>query len=394
MSQKRYNKPQKGTTEWHIPLNENFDRLDRDVPVVDTESNLEAHAPSQGKLFFATDTGRRFLGDGDQWVNFPYPTETSSPSETEPDEPEEPAADVVVRNGDGGVLAVRDGETFASGSADEVFDRVAESLASGEHVRVEAGEYVVHTPTILKDVDNVVWESAGTVRLDDRGTKCNQMFMFDNVNDSVVRGGTYDFDMHNNVDDGKPGTQTVLQPRHLSGLEIDDVTLLNGRNALILGGMVENVEIRHSTLRGSDERGIYFNGSSNVEVHHCEITDVPSGCLRFRGGATNWYSHDNTLVTTPGRFGPVYVAGGTFDGFHVRNDDATVNGDGTIFWDRFIGQDDGIAGLTIEDSHFAAGDPPRDLLRLRADDNPGTEVPWHQIVVRNNTYDGVSENTN
>ena len=61
------NTPAKGATDWHIPLNDNFERLDTDVEVRDRESNRGDYTPKAGAKFFATDTGATFVGDGGTW---------------------------------------------------------------------------------------------------------------------------------------------------------------------------------------------------------------------------------------------------------------------------------------------------------------------------------------
>jgi hypothetical protein len=67
MSNHRYNTPTEGTLDWHIPLNENFEQLDRDVEIRDTESNRSNYTPAIGAKFFATDSGATYTGDGDSW---------------------------------------------------------------------------------------------------------------------------------------------------------------------------------------------------------------------------------------------------------------------------------------------------------------------------------------
>ena len=68
-----YNKPEKGTTDWHVPLNENFDRIDADVEVRDEAANIEEYEPRPGAKFLALDTGTRYRGTGDQWEPLPAP---------------------------------------------------------------------------------------------------------------------------------------------------------------------------------------------------------------------------------------------------------------------------------------------------------------------------------
>lgn len=62
-----YKTPAKGTTDWHTPLNENFQALDNQVEIRDVESNLSSYEPKATAKYFATDTSTVFVGDGQQW---------------------------------------------------------------------------------------------------------------------------------------------------------------------------------------------------------------------------------------------------------------------------------------------------------------------------------------
>ncbi|QLG28083.1 hypothetical protein HUG10_11190 [Halorarum halophilum] len=62
-----YETPSEGTTDWHVPLNANFERMDTDVELRDVESKLGDYVPKPGAKFLATDTENVFLGDGEQW---------------------------------------------------------------------------------------------------------------------------------------------------------------------------------------------------------------------------------------------------------------------------------------------------------------------------------------
>lgn len=64
----RYNVPDPGTTDWHLPLNENWERLANDVEVRAPEADLEEWPPNAGAGFFATDTETLYIGDGEQWT--------------------------------------------------------------------------------------------------------------------------------------------------------------------------------------------------------------------------------------------------------------------------------------------------------------------------------------
>lgn len=63
----RYNTPSPGATDWHQPLNNNFEQLNIDVEIRDTEESLNDYTPKDGAMFRATDTGTVYLGNGSDW---------------------------------------------------------------------------------------------------------------------------------------------------------------------------------------------------------------------------------------------------------------------------------------------------------------------------------------
>jgi len=66
--QDRYSTPPKGATDWHAPLNNNFETLDRDVPIRGSEDDLSQYDPVEGAQFTACDTGNVFVGNGSEWI--------------------------------------------------------------------------------------------------------------------------------------------------------------------------------------------------------------------------------------------------------------------------------------------------------------------------------------
>lgn len=78
-----YNKPRKGASDWHKPLNENFESIDADVEIrAPEEEILDNGTPKSGAKALATDTRAIFFGDGSQWVRFgvlPTADELGSP---------------------------------------------------------------------------------------------------------------------------------------------------------------------------------------------------------------------------------------------------------------------------------------------------------------------------
>jgi hypothetical protein len=69
-----YNKPSEGASDWHIPLNDNFEQLDSDVEIRDTKENRTDYDPKDGAKFLATDTGARYVGNRDSWEKLPVNT--------------------------------------------------------------------------------------------------------------------------------------------------------------------------------------------------------------------------------------------------------------------------------------------------------------------------------
>lgn len=59
--------PKQGAQNWHVPINENFQKLDTDVEIRDSDSNRGNYQPRDGAKFLATDTGRVYLGNGSKW---------------------------------------------------------------------------------------------------------------------------------------------------------------------------------------------------------------------------------------------------------------------------------------------------------------------------------------
>ena len=62
-----YHTPRKGAANWHVPLNENFRRLDTDVEIRDADENRDQYRPKPNAKFLATDTGRIYVGTGEGW---------------------------------------------------------------------------------------------------------------------------------------------------------------------------------------------------------------------------------------------------------------------------------------------------------------------------------------
>ena len=64
-----YNTPEKGTENWHGPLNENFENLEVDVELRDEGSpGSNSYEPADGAKYLDTATGLVYLADGNTWT--------------------------------------------------------------------------------------------------------------------------------------------------------------------------------------------------------------------------------------------------------------------------------------------------------------------------------------
>lgn len=62
-----YQIPEKGENDWHIPLNDNFDAIDTDIPIADADGAKSEYKPIDRSLYIAIDTATLYVGDGTQW---------------------------------------------------------------------------------------------------------------------------------------------------------------------------------------------------------------------------------------------------------------------------------------------------------------------------------------
>lgn len=105
---KRYSTPEQGTLDWHVPLNENFTKLDRDVEIRDSDSNRDGYDPADGAKFLATDTGDVYIGDGSQWTQIGTVAPADTSDSTSSSSGEVSDGSVVAAPGD--VQAIMDSE--------------------------------------------------------------------------------------------------------------------------------------------------------------------------------------------------------------------------------------------------------------------------------------------
>lgn len=175
MNQERYATPEKGSLEWHIPLNENFEKLGRDVEIRDVKANRANYTPASGALFRATDTGDVFYGDGSEWTPLNPPNE-----------------DRVGMRVSGHSSAEAYGLS-TSATPDENADALRRAIESNDVVYLPAGEYVCD-PVQTWDTGNTTLFGRGTLKASENVDRWEYLLRFRGGDHLVIDGVCLDGD--------------------------------------------------------------------------------------------------------------------------------------------------------------------------------------------------------
>jgi len=250
-----YQRPDRGAQDWHIPLNENFARIDTDVEIKDAAENLEDYEPKAGARFLATNSRQIFIGDGEQWQEFGSVAGSAS----------------VVSIGESGQTATRttDGTLIAKpGQLQSVIDAAATGSEFGERptqtVRLVSGTQY--------EIDETIRLQRG-VRLECNGAK-------------VVPTGdfnVFELDRETQLVDPFVDTRGMQWSSIQIVLGPEDVNKLDTRNR----GWVKNAYLHSDPASGI---GIQFRGGSSP----CSM-QVANGTLNGFDRALDFYATgDNT----------------------------------------------------------------------------------------------------
>ncbi|MFC6733696.1 hypothetical protein [Haladaptatus sp. DYSN1] len=155
-----YNTPAKGATDWHIPLNQNFESLDRDVEIRDVDANLTDYEPKQDAKFLATDTGNVYIGDGASWNPLPVGQQSGGSGGSGVQFP-----DVIVYKDGSTVRAEgRNGE-IASGTNPSAV--IVSAIEQGDHVQI-VGDYTLTEKIFLNNqTEKTINAAEASFRTDD-----------------------------------------------------------------------------------------------------------------------------------------------------------------------------------------------------------------------------------
>jgi hypothetical protein len=145
----KYNAPAAGTNNWHVPLNENFENLDLDIEVRDSEANKGDYEPKPGAKFEATDSGAVYYGNGSSWVLADRKVKSLVADEIGS---RAQAADVVIYEDSGSYVAMSQTGRVASGSdAGSVIQSAVDDAGVGGVVQVGSGTFKCGTGITLHE---------------------------------------------------------------------------------------------------------------------------------------------------------------------------------------------------------------------------------------------------
>jgi hypothetical protein len=295
-----YNTPQAGATDWHIPLNKNFELIDTDAEIRAQASERSDYQPKQGAKFLATDTGRRFVGDGSEWVEIPYPTPDTGGQ-----------LDILYE--DTTVTVEPDGSGDYS-SIQTALDEMPDVLwGAGYTIRVGPGEYdesVVIPPYVAVNGQLLLLGGvAGS------GSSRIRQLAASNIQGSLAIDSFKFTGPMNPIDDSNGG---VLQFYNIPG-------------GLYLGEL--------DFANANDGDGVYtcilLYGAVNAQMGDCAFGDVNQHALRLKQGQANVYVRNGNT--------------GSLNGYKYKVNGGMVfeEGPGTGSWSASSGPADIDTGLVV-----------------------------------------------
>jgi len=296
-----YNTPAEGTTDWHIPLNENFEKIDNDVEIRDTDSNRDSYQPKEGAKYFSTDTGDVYIGNGSSWNAISAGTSDDNPRFNSVNANETyvnaQLSDVIVYQDDGTTRAVGNDGVVESGTNPSAVIETA--IQNGRYIEITGDFGLSEEITVTQD-NRVIDASAATFT----ATGDHKLWHFNRADFNRIKTGILDLsdsgrvalDLHsargNKVETklkGIPGGTFEEDDGNTNGTYDRCGIRLKGRaggelkgsywnnlhvtNPYGLGGNTGGIGVQFTTTDGADR---YHGGNANV-LHAAKVTDYDVG---------------------------------------------------------------------------------------------------------------------
>lgn len=263
----RYTTPEQGTLDWHVPLNENFSRLETDVEIRDLENNIDNYTPTSGRLFRATDSGNLYLANGTDW-NLHNPPSSGDGSSYS-----------------GGIwTSITEFGAVGDGSTDDS-DALEKAIHSATNVYVPDRTFKIQRPLTFSDVDTLHLFGPGTLKYGNLNEDYKYLLRFNNSHDVTVENLTLDGNYDNTADYG------ALFFDECTDTRIDKCDLYDWGNAQASTESSSVTDQPHTiTARGCQGTDVLFNnirnsGGKGVNVW-AKSTTKPSVSTRLIGNRT------------------------------------------------------------------------------------------------------------
>lgn len=268
-----YNAPAAGTNDWHKPLNENFETLDADVGIRDTEANKGNYEPKQGTKFEATDSGAVYYGNGSSWMLADRNVKTLVAQEIGS---KAQAADAVVYEDGGSYVAMGQTGRVASGSdAGSVMQAAIDQVNAngGGKIVVGSGSYTLESGITVRS--NITVQGSGPGSTIFNATGANQEWSTEGTVENVV---LRDFGQDGNDEGGRTGVNiTGAVDSWLINLDVRNVGARDGDSGStpglrVTGGTRSHI-INCRVERSSSVSIEAAIGAQGCEIVNCVVKD-------------------------------------------------------------------------------------------------------------------------
>jgi rubredoxin len=309
-----YDTPEQGSTDWHVPLNTNFEQIDTDVEIRDSNTNRSDYTPKSGSKYLATDTGDVYIGDGSDWQHLGnIASETSDFTKvdanrfhhrpTQDREHENIVARDMISTEDIELYVATSGDDSNPGtqsaplaSLDEAFNRLPFILQHYVRIFVEPGTY---------DPGSTIFTGMHLVNFVNRYQGRDAPLVIEGAGDSPS-------DVHitgefwwNTSIRGTVPYRTVIRNMEIDG-KIQNYNGCIGLHDMILNvssshgagqksgvdGYAGFTQVKDCTFNTVDE-AVHANMGHNIAVGYCDATNA-GGTYKQKWGGNVWWSGTNS----------------------------------------------------------------------------------------------------
>lgn len=248
-----YNIPDRGEKNWHKPLNENFERIDRDIEIRDTEANLEQYSHTPGIKYLATDTGRLYIGTDSEWRPLPIVAGAGSPK-------------IVCYSSDGKGFAETSVNTYTGNcifeAAQSAIDEQITAESGNVDIFIQPGTYNLTQGIKIETngIDNIRIESPGWSQVHLNTDSVSSRAVIE-INPDLRSDDSHKGRIDNVRVSGLHFNDEDRDSRSITGIYVNDSTALELEGLRLRGGYKRAVWIRN--IWHGDVSKVLLNGAGS-----------------------------------------------------------------------------------------------------------------------------------